>query len=173
MMPSQNRYRQQRQGTELTCTSSIADQEDLERKIDAITTYQKPHIKSIFVRMARNATILHDYIIAQKNEQNIKESTIEGIIKKLVWLSTYLGDKSYDQMTKGGLLDYLNGIKRPSQVDPIHKSIGTYNGRQMTFSTFFRRLYNPDEPNYRKRITASCMRGIKRLPRLETSTNDY
>ncbi|HYZ58791.1 MAG TPA: site-specific integrase [Nitrososphaeraceae archaeon] len=172
MMPSQNRYWQQKQGTELTCASSTVE-EDLERKIDKITTYQKPYIRNIFIKMARanprNATILHDYVIAQKNEQNIKESTIEGIIKKLVWLSTYLGDKSYDQMTKDDLLNYLNSIKKPSEEDPTHKSIGTYNGRRMTFSTFFRWLYNPDEPNYRKRIAPPCMRGIRRLPRLEKS----
>lgn len=72
-------------------------------------------------------------------------------------------------MTKDDLLDYLNSIKKPSEEDPTHKSIGTYNGRQMTFSTFFRWLYNPDEPNHRKRITPPCMRAIRRLPRLEKS----
>lgn len=51
MMSSQNRYRQQKQGTELTCASSNVV-EDLERQIDAITTYQKPYIRNIFIRMA-------------------------------------------------------------------------------------------------------------------------
>ncbi len=90
----------------------------------------------------QNAIILHDYIVAQKNEQNIKESTVEGIIKKLVWLSSYLGHKSFSEMTKEDILKYLNSIRKPSELDLTHKSVGTYNGRQMVFSTFFRWLYN-------------------------------
>ena len=39
----------------------------------------------------------------------------------------------------------------------------------MVFSTFFRWLYNPDEPDYRKRVTPPCMNGVKRLPRQERS----
>lgn len=171
MMHSQYQYWKGKQGTEFTCSPSV--EEDLKRKIDSITNHQKPYIKNIFIRMARanprNAIILHDYIIAQRNERNVKESTIEGIIKKLIWLSTYLKHKSFPEMTKGEILDYLNSIKRPSDEDPTHKSIGTYNGRQMTFSTFFRWLYNPEESNYRKRITPPCITGIRRLPRLEKS----
>jgi hypothetical protein len=37
----------------------------------------------------------------------------------------------------------------------------------MVFSSFFKWLYNRDEPDNRKRITPPCMRGIKRLPRQE------
>jgi hypothetical protein len=92
-MPFQDRYQKLKQGAESYFASSIIE-EDLERKIDTITTYQKSYIKSIFTKMAHanphNANILHDYIVAQKNEQNIKESTVEGIIKRLVWLSSYL-----------------------------------------------------------------------------------
>ena len=81
MTLSQNQYPQRKQGTELTCASPTA--ENLERKIDAITAYQKPYIRNIFINMARanpqNAIILHDYIIAQKNELNIKESTLPDL----------------------------------------------------------------------------------------------
>ena len=39
----------------------------------------------------------------------------------------------------------------------------------MVFMKFFRWLYNPDEPDHRKRITPPCMVGIKSLPRREKS----
>jgi integrase len=179
-MPFQNhtKYRQQMQnkGTELHYASSVPISEenlDLERKIDTITTYQKPYTKKILIVMARanphNALTVFNYIVAQKNELNIKESTVEGIIKKLAWLSSYLGHKPFSEMTKGDILHYLNSIKKPPELDPTHKSIGTYNGRQMAFSTFFRWLYNQDEPDCRKRITPPCMNGVRRLPRQETS----
>jgi hypothetical protein len=36
-----------------------------------------------------NATIICDYIIAEQTQMNIKESTKEGKIKVLTWLSNY------------------------------------------------------------------------------------
>jgi integrase len=175
-MPLQNhaKYRQQNPDIRLHCVSSTEEAElDLERKIDAITRYQKKYTKKILTEMTRvnphNSLIISNYIVAQKNEQNIKESTVEGIIKKLVWLSRYLGHKSFSEMTKEDIFDYLNSIKKPPELDPNHKSIGTYNGRQMMFSTFFRWLYNQDESDYRKRITPPCMNGVRRLPRQERS----
>lgn len=109
--------------------------------IEAITRYQKKYTKKILTAMARanpqNAIVLYNYIDAQKNEQNVKESTVEGIIKKLVWLWSYLDHKSFSEMTKEDIMGYLNSKKKPPELDPTHKSIGTYNGRQMVFSTFF------------------------------------
>jgi len=53
-------------------------------------------------------------------------------------------------MTKNDILCYLNSLRKSSEVDPTHRSIGTYNGRQMVFMKFFRWLYNQDEPDHRK-----------------------
>ncbi len=36
-------------------------------------------------------------------------------------------------MTKEDILDFLNTLSKPSHLDPTHKSIGTWNGRQMLF----------------------------------------
>jgi hypothetical protein len=51
----------------------------LKRKIDSITKYQKPYILKLFrevlVKNLENAKIICDYIIAEQNEFNIKEST--------------------------------------------------------------------------------------------------
>lgn len=181
-MPFHNltKYKQEKQnhGSKLSCVPSACmslseEDSELERKIDIITRYQKPYTKKILLTMAlsnpSNALTVYNYIVAQKNEQNIKDSTVEGIIKKLVWLSSYVGHKSFSEMTKVDILRHLNSIKKPLELDPIHKSIGTYNGRQMVFSAFFRWFYNQDEPDYRKRLTPPCMNGIRRLPRQERS----
>jgi integrase len=77
--------------------------------------------------------------------------------------------KLFSEVTKTEILSYLNSLKKPGSVDPKHRSIGTYNGRQMVFMKFFRWLYNPNEPDHRKRITPPCMVGIKGLPRKEKS----
>ncbi|MDW0148954.1 MAG: hypothetical protein QOK89_01105, partial [Nitrososphaeraceae archaeon] len=61
--------------------------EVLKRKINGIIQYQKPYISKLFyellARNPENAKILCDYIIAEQNEFNIKESTKEDKIKRL------------------------------------------------------------------------------------------
>jgi integrase len=99
---------------------------------------------------------------------NIKESTKEGKIKILIWLSNYV-NKPFGKMTKQDILDYLNYLRRPLSEDPTHKWVGSYNARQMILSKFFRWLCNPNEPDPRKRLSPPCMNGVKKLPRQEKS----
>lgn len=60
----------------------------LQDNIHLITKYQKPYISNSLKRMAQqspcNVKVICDYIIAEQNEINIKESTKEGKIKCLV-----------------------------------------------------------------------------------------
>jgi hypothetical protein len=152
----------------------ILQPHELERKINSITEHQRAYIRSIFLKMVQfnptKAATLYDFLMAQQNELNIKESTKESTIKRIIWLSTDLNHKTFNEITKDDILAYLNSrVKKPASVDQTHKWICTYNGTQMVFSSFFRWLTNPDEPDTRKRITPPCMRGIKRLPRQEKS----
>jgi len=148
--------------------------EDLQGKIHLISVYQKPYIANSLKNMAEktphNVNVICDYIMTEQNEINIKESTKEGKIKCLVRLSTYLNHKPFNLISKQDIIGYLTSLKKPESVDPQHKSIGTYNGRQMILLKFFRWLYNPNESDARKRLTPVCMNGIRRLPRMEKST---
>jgi hypothetical protein len=53
--------------------------EELKRKIDTITIYQKPYISKMLNKLLLenpiNAEIICNYIVAEQNEINIKEST--------------------------------------------------------------------------------------------------
>ena len=55
-----------------------------------------------------NAAILCEYLMAQQNELNIKESTKESTIKRIIWLSAFLGHKTFSDITKEDILTYLN-----------------------------------------------------------------
>ena len=110
-----------------------------------------------------------DYIIAEQNEINIKESTKEGKIKNLVWLIKFLDNKGFQDVTKEDILLYLNSLRKTLTADPSQRCIGTYNSRQMIFLKFFKWLSNPDEPDSKKRITPPCMMGVRRLPRQQIS----
>jgi len=110
-------------------------------KIDLITKHQKPYIANSLKRMAEksacNVKVICEYIIAEQNAINIKESTKEGKIKCLVRFSTYLNHKPFHTICTQDVLDYLTSLKKPEFTDPQHKSIGTYNGRQMILLKFF------------------------------------
>jgi len=66
-----------------------------------------------------NAKIIHNYIEAEKVEINIKESTKADKIKKLCWLSRYLNHKSFNNMTKQDIVNYLDSIRKPDSEDPM------------------------------------------------------
>jgi hypothetical protein len=124
------------------------EMETLEEKIHLISRYQKPYIANSLKKMAQespsNVKVICDYIIVEQNEIDIKESTKEGKIKCLVRFSTYLNHKPFHIISRQDVLNYLTGLKAES-VDPLHKSVGTYNGRQMILLKFFRWLYNPNQ----------------------------
>ena len=155
-----------------TILSSSADRE-LVNKIETITQHQRPYLRKILLHIAaanpKNAKILCDYIIAEQNEINIKESTKQGKIKNLAWLIRFLNNKNLQAINKEDILLYLNSLRKPLSVDPSQRSIGTYNSRQMIFLKFFKWLFNPDEPDPKKRITPPCMVGVRRLPRQQIS----
>lgn len=116
-----------------------------------------------------NSVTICQYILAEVTEMNIKQSTKEGKIKVLLWLSTFLQHMPFHQMTKQNVLSYLDSLRRPLSDDPNQKWIGSYNSRQMILNKFFRWLYNPDEPDPKRRVTPVYMRGVKKLPRQEKS----
>ncbi len=145
----------------------------INRKIDSITkSCSKPYFNTILKKLAvanyENADTICEYINAEETELNIKNSTKEAKIKVITWLSNFY-ENTIDlrQMTKQDILGYLNSLRKPFDRDPSQRWVGSYNGRQMILSKFFRWLYNSDEPDQRRRATPPCMKGIRQLPRKE------
>lgn len=139
-------------------------------RIASITCTLEPSYRKMLERIsADNANTICDYIFAEIAECNIADATKAWKIKVLVYLSRFLQHKNFKDTTKEDILAYLNTLRKPESVDPKHKSIGTYTNRVLVYTKFFRWLYNPDEPDPKKRITPPCMRGIKRLKRREKS----
>ena len=157
---------------ELSLETELGPQNELERKIDFIThDLSKSYFRNALVKLVKesgdNANIICDYIIAEINEINIKPLTREGKIKILIWLSNFHSGRSFRDMSKNDVLSYLNSSRKSVSEDSSQRWIGTYNGRQMILLKFFRWLYNPDEADQRKRITPTCMQGIRRLSKKE------
>ena len=152
------------------------EEKELVKKLESITkSLRKQYFKNSLVTLSKkniqNTGTICNYIIAEQTEINIKESTKEGKIKILVWLSNHFQDqKPFKDMTKYDILDFLNTRRKSILEDPYQKWIGSYNGRQIVLNKFFRWLYNPDEPDPRKRETPPCMIGIKKLPKKEITS---
>jgi hypothetical protein len=149
------------------------EHENLDLLIDRLTYGSKPYFNHALKRLTstnpENGLTICKYISAEVTEMNIKQSTKEGKIKVLIWLSTFLQPIPFYKMTKQNILSYLDSLRRPLSGDPTQKWVGSYNSRQMILNKFFRWLYNSDEPDPKRRITPVCMRGVKKLPRQEKS----
>ena len=152
--------------------NTVSNYWELEKDIDLITkSLSRPYFNSALKKLSRenpnNARLICDYILTEQTEFNIKESTKEGKIKILVWLSNFHNGKNFIDMTKQDILKYLNNLRKSSEEDTSHKWIGSYNGRQAVFLKFFKWLYQSNELDYRKRNIPECMQGIKKLNRKE------
>jgi len=153
----------------------ISYNQDLEKKIDSITKLlSRPYYNTILRNLLKNndenAKTIYEHIVAEQTELNIKNSTIEGKLRILVWLSNFHNnDKLFMDMTKYDILEYLNNLRKTPSQDPSNKWVGTYNGRQTVLLKFFRWLYSPNE-DHKNRPVPDCMKGIRRLPRKERTT---
>lgn len=142
--------------------------------IDQITIgLSKPYfqkiLKNLYISHKENADTICKYILVEQAEINIKNSTKEGKIKVLVWLSSYLDNKKrFQDMTKEDILSYLNNVRKPQGQG--NGWVNSYNNRQMIFLKFFKWLYNQDQADNRERKTPSCMMGVKRLSKKEKSS---
>jgi hypothetical protein len=150
------------------------DYQSLDRLVDSITQdFSRKGINSRLKALARrsiNTATICDHILAEQTEQNIKTSTAESKVKSLLWISKYLNEKPFEEMTKQDILSYLNSLRKPTSTDPQQKWIGSYNNRLRYYAKFFRWLYNREEPDYRKRISPPCIQGLRQLPRQEKSS---
>ena len=142
--------------------------------IDQITTgLSKPYFRKILIKLEQtnreNTDTICKYILAEQAEINIKNSTKEGKIKILVWLSNFFDEKKrYQDMTKEDILAYLNKLRKSQ--DQGNGWINSYNNRQMVFLKFFKWLYSQNEPDLTKRTTPLCMIGVKRLSKREKTS---
>lgn len=148
----------------------LVQQHDLTLRVDSVTVNLRPYVRSVVRKMAEanpeNGEILCDYINAELVERNIAEATRAWKLQVLTRLSAYFEhEKSFRSMAKKDILLYLNSLRKTIEQDPGQRWIGNYNNKVLVFTKFFRWLYRPNEPDYKKRKTPPCMSGIKQLPK--------
>ncbi len=123
-----------------------------DRKIELVTEGLQPYISNYFkILRILNGTILADYIIAARSESNISDNYKKEIIKDLFKLSEFFNhQKLFKEMTRDDLLLYLNSLRKPEPLDPLHKWIGTYNLRLGIFQSWECISINKMNPGWQK-----------------------
>jgi hypothetical protein len=130
-----------------------------DHRLDLITAGARPYLKEhLLHRISReNCSIIISYMLAIQTETSMSESYRLDTIHKLKQLAEFHGpEKSFRDMTRQDILDFLDRLRKPEDSDPLHKWIGSYNLTNTVLLRFFKWLYYPDiSPSKKRPIPAA------------------
>jgi integrase len=150
----------------------IEEDPNFDRKLDLVTAGGRDFIKKhLLTKITRqNCAIIIDYILAFQTEVNPSQRYRLDTIFKLKQLAEFHNPKSFRDMSRQDIIEYLDSIRKPESVDPYHKWIGTHETSRIILLRFFKWLYYPDFVPARKRPKPAVMDNIAKLKRREIST---
>ena len=115
-----------------------------------------------------HAAIIVEYIAALKSEVNLADSFRKDVILLLCKVSEHMNNKSFKELSRNDVLQFLDSYRKTETEDPLHKWIGTYNTFRMHLLRFFKWLYFPEiEPT--KRQKPAVVKNMPALRRKEKS----
>ena len=142
-----------------------------DRKVDLVTAglraYYARCLKNEREVSRNNALTICNYVMSMKTEINLSDNYRGANIILLAKLSKFFKSrKSFNQMTREDILSFLDSLRKPETLDPLHKWVGTYNLYRIQFIRFFKWLYSPHvEPG--KRPKPPVIENIPKLTRKE------
>jgi integrase/recombinase XerD len=145
---------------------------NFDRKLDLITAGAKPFIKKhLLTRITKdNCLVIINYILAFQTEVNPSEKYRIDTIYKLKQLAEFHNPKPFKEMTRQDIVEFLDHLRKPEQVDPLHKWKGSYEIARSLLLRFFKWLHRPnDDIPHKKRPTPAVMYNIPNVKRLEDS----
>jgi len=142
----------------------------LEKKISLITEDLLPNYTDrLYSIGGDNARSVVDFVLSLKTEINLSVYHLKNNIMVLTLLSRFHKNiKSFREMRREDVLSFLDGVRKPESVDPLHKWIGTYNAYRILLVKFFKWLYYPDIESTRRQ-KPSVVENIPQLKRKEQS----
>ncbi len=140
-----------------------------DRKIESATEGLKSDCYMQFYKISHeNALTIADYILSMKSEINPADSYRRDNILLLARFSIFHHNKAFKRIIRDDVLLFLDSLRKPESVDPLHKWIGTYNLFRIFLLRFFKWLYYPDI-ELDKRSKPIVIENIPRLKRKEKS----
>ena len=147
------------------------DDPNFDRKLDLITAGARPFVKKhLLTKISKeNCLNIIAYILAMQTEINPSERYRIDTIHRLKHLAKFHHPKAFGDMTRQDILDFLDRLRKPEQVDPLHRWIGTYELDRIVLLCFFRWLYYPNISPSSKRPKPEVMDNIPKIKRREVS----
>ncbi len=113
-------------------------------------------------------TSIEEYLLSMRREINVSDAyrrVIKGVLERFARFSDF---EDWKQVTQKQIVSFLDTLRKPEPLDPLHKWIGSYNSYAVHLIRFFKWVYYPDvAPNERPK--PECLDGISRLRRKEKS----
>jgi len=116
-----------------------------------------------------NTPVIINYLKALGNEIHLSVNYKRMNLTTIVYLSRFLSNKKFKEMTKEEIILYLNSLRKNEVADPLHRWVSTYNLYVVILTRFFKWLYYPDL-SPRERLRPSCV-DVPSLKRKEKSTS--
>lgn len=149
----------------------MSDDPLLDRKVEDVASGLVPYYSNMLGNVTlsnkENALTIISYIHVTRTEVNLSDNYRRILVLSV--FSNYFQNKlSFKEITRNGLLEFLDSFRKPESVDTLHKWIGTYNIHRIHLTRLFKWLYWPDvEPN--KRPKPPVVDNIVHLKRKEPS----
>ena len=115
-----------------------------------------------------NENIIKEYFDAMEIEINPSINYVKTNQNTLNRLSEFHKSKPFANMTREDIVSYLNSLRKPDELDPLHKWIGTYNSRVRNLIRFFKWLYNSTKA-HNQRPKPKLLSNVPQIRRKETS----
>jgi integrase/recombinase XerD len=107
--------------------------------------------------------------MTMQTETNLSDDYRLNTISILKRVAECYNPKSFKEMTRQDVLDFLDKLRKPESVDPLHKWIGTYEIYRIIFMRFFKWLYYPDISPSKNRPVPPVVQNIYKIKRREIS----
>jgi hypothetical protein len=77
-----------------------------------------------------------------------------NVILKLKHFAEVNESKTFREITRQDIIDFLDNYRKPETVDSLHKWMGTYEVYRVALMRFFKWLYFPDMPQRQRKRPA-------------------
>jgi integrase len=147
------------------------DDPNFDRKLDTIIAGSNAFVKEhLLTRITKeNCLTIVNYILAMQTEISPAQSYRIETILNLKYVAEFHSPKSFRDITRQDLVDYLDRFRKPESVDPMHKWVGTYEFARIVLLRFFKWLHYPDM-QHSKRPKPEVVENIPQIRRKEIST---
>jgi len=85
-----------------------------------------------------NALIIINYLKELENEIHLSRNYKRMNLTTLVYLSRYLSNKKFKEITRNDIILYLNSLRKTEAADRLHSWISTYNLYLVLLTRFFK-----------------------------------